>query len=150
NTTQPLVVRASYSDGTERDVTKLAVFISNNEVSAKVGEDGLVTAGQRGEAFIQARFAEYNIGAQVIVIPKNLPYAWPNNLSAANYIDEKVYAKLRKLRLAPSETCDDATFIRRVSIDLTGQLPTSDEVERFCAEQNSAKREALIDQLLAR
>src|ERR1041385_4708824 len=63
NTIQRLIVRASYSDGSQRDVTPLAVFISNNDVSAKVAEDGVVPAGQRGEAFIQARFAEFNVVA---------------------------------------------------------------------------------------
>ena len=78
NAVQRFIVRAHYSDGTERDVTPLAVFLSNNDVSAKVADDGTVTAGQRGEAFIQARFGEYNVGAQIIVIPKDLPYQWPD------------------------------------------------------------------------
>src|ERR1051326_5820107 len=77
NTLQHFIVRAHYSNGTERDVTPLTVFISNNDATAKVAEDGLVTAGQRGEAFIQARFAEFNVGAQIIVTPKNLPFKWP-------------------------------------------------------------------------
>src|SRR6267154_1123326 len=87
NNVQRLIVRAHYSDGADRDVTPLAVFISNNDVTAKVAEDGLVTSGQRGEAFIQARFGEYNVGADVIVVPTNRPYKWPN-VAAANYIDE--------------------------------------------------------------
>jgi hypothetical protein len=149
NTIQRLIVRASYSDGSQRDVTPLAVFISNNDVSAKVAEDGVVTAGQRGEAFIQARFAEFNVGAQIIVVPKNLPYKWPD-VAAANYIDEAVYAKLKKLRLTPSETCDDATFIRRASVDITGRLPKPEEVEKFCQDKDPERRAKLIDQLLGR
>src|SRR6185312_372786 len=54
--TQQLTLRARYSDGTDRDVTSLAVFLTNNAVSAPVRPDGLVTAGQRGEAFVMARF----------------------------------------------------------------------------------------------
>src|SRR5882672_10403258 len=92
NNVQRLIVRAHYSDGTDRDVTPLAVFISNNDVTAKVAEDGLVTSGQRGEAFIQARFAEFNVGAEIVVIPKNLQYRWPE-ITAVNYIDEAIYAK---------------------------------------------------------
>ncbi len=78
NTIQRFIVRASYSNGAVRDVTPLAVFLSNNEITARVTEDGVVTAGQRGESFIQARFGEFNVGAQVIVIPRDLPYDWPN------------------------------------------------------------------------
>ncbi len=149
NALQHFIVRAEYSDGTERDVTPTAVFLSNNETCARVAEDGTVTAGQRGEAFIQARFAEFNVGAQVIVLPKGIPYKWPD-LPAGNYIDQAVYAKLRKLRLIPSETCDDTTFIRRVFLDLTGTLPTPEEAGKFTADKDPAHREHLIDELLAR
>jgi hypothetical protein len=149
NTLQRLIVRARYSSGAERDVTPLAVFISNNDATAKVAEDGLVTAGQRGEAFIQARFAEFNVGAQVIVTPKNLPFKWPD-LASRNYIDDAVYAKLKKLRFTPSDVCDDASFIRRASLDLTGTLPKSDGVEKFLQDTDPAKRDHLVDQLLVR
>ena len=149
NAMQRFIVRAHYSDGADRDVTPLAVFISNNDVSARVAEDGTVTAGQRGEAFIQARFGEFNVGAQVIVIPKDLPYQWPD-VPANNYVDEAVYARLKKLRLTPSGVCDDATFLRRASLDITGQLPAPDEVERFLADKAAAKRAKLVDELLNR
>jgi hypothetical protein len=146
---QRFIVRARYSTGTERDVTPLTVFISNNDATAKVDDAGLVTAGQRGEAFIQARFAEFNVGAQIIVTPKNLPFKWPD-VASRNYIDDAVYAKLKKLRFIPSDICDDATFIRRASIDLNGTLPKPDEVEKFLQDTDSSKRDRLVDQLLAR
>ena len=149
NAAQHFLVCARYSDGAQRDVTPLAVLLSNNEVTARVAEDGAVIAGQRGEAFIQARFGEFNVGAQVIVIPQGLPYRWPG-AATNNYVDEAVYAKLRKLRLVPSEVCDDATFLRRASLDITGTLPTPEEVGRFLGEADPAKRERLVDKLLAR
>ena len=149
NSLQRFIVRAHYSNGADRDVTPLAVFISNNDVSAKVADDGTVTAGQRGEAFIQARFGEFNVGAQLIVIPKNLPYQWPD-VAANNYIDEAVYAKLRKLRLTPSGVCDDATFLRRAFLDITGELPPAGEVQNFLADADAGKRERLVDELLNR
>ncbi len=70
--TQQLTVRARYSDGTDRDVTSLAVFLTNNDVSAAVDADGLVTAGERGEAFVMARFETHTVGSQFIVLPKGL------------------------------------------------------------------------------
>jgi hypothetical protein len=149
NAVQHFIVRARYSDGTDRDVTRLAVFISNNEVTAKVSDQGVVTSGQRGEAFIQARYAEFNVGAPVIVVPANLAYAWPN-VAARNYIDEAIYAKLKKLRLAPSPLCDDQTFLRRAFLDLTGTLPTAAEVLKFGEDPSPAKREHLVDDLLGR
>ncbi len=149
NALQRFIVRAHYSDGADRDVTPLAVFISNNDVSVKVAEDGTATAGQRGEAFIQARFGEFNVGAQVIVIPKDLPYEWPD-VAANNYIDEAVYAKLKKLRLTPSPVCDDATYLRRASLDITGELPTTEEVGKFLDDPAPDKRAKLVDELLQR
>jgi hypothetical protein len=149
NTLQHFIVQARYSDGTVRDVTPLAVFLGNNDTVARVSEDGSVTSGQRGEAFIQARFAEFNVGAQVIVIPKGLPYKWPN-IAAYNYIDDSVYAKLKKLRLLPSGVCDDATFIRRAFIDITGTLPTSEDLREYNEEKEPARRERLVDRLLGR
>lgn len=150
NTTQRFLILGHYSDGSDRDLTPLAVFISNNDVTARVADDGTVVAGQRGEAFVMARFGEFNVGAQVIVVPKDLPYAWPGGLASQNYVDEAVHAKLKKLRILPSELCDDATFIRRASIDITGSLPTTEEVRAFVAEASPGKREAMVDRLLAR
>ena len=149
NTLQRFIVQARYSDGSIRDVTPLAVFLGNNDTVARVAEDGSITGGQRGEAFIQARFGEFNVGAQVIVIPKGLPYQWAN-APAYNYIDEAVYAKLKKLRLLPSEVCDDATFVRRAFIDVTGTLPTAEELAKYNGDKEPGRRERLIDELLDR
>ncbi len=143
-----VTVRAHYSDGTDRDVTNLALFLTSNESSAKI-EDGVITTGQRGEAFVMARFATFNVGAQVIVIPKNLQYEWPQ-VEERNFIDELVDAKLKNLRMTPSEVCTDETFLRRASIDITGTLPTSDDVKQFVEDQDAAKRAKKIDELLER
>ena len=68
--THRVVVRAHYSDGSERDVTNLALFLTSNEGSAKISKEGLITTGSRGEAFVMARFSTHTVGTQVIVIPK--------------------------------------------------------------------------------
>jgi len=147
---QKMIVRAKYSDGTDRDVTSLAVFISNNDVSARVSEAGVITAGQRGEAFVMARFDTFTVGSQVIVVPKDLPYSFPTDLADYNYIDTLVHAKLKKLPLVPSALCDDATFLRRVCLDITGTLPTVEQTRRFLEEPSAGKRDQLIDELLDR
>jgi len=147
---QRLTVRAKYSDGTDRDVTSLAVFMSNNDVAAKVSDTGVITAAGRGEAFVMARFAAFTVGSQVIVIPKDAPYQFPSDVAANNYVDELVHAKLKKLRITPSAVCDDATFIRRAYLDLTGTLPTPDEVRKFVDDPSTPKRNHLIESLLQR
>ncbi len=146
---QPMIVRAKYSDGTVRDVTDLAVFLTNNDNSAPIDAQGLVTAANRGEAFVMARFETKTVGSQAIVLPKDLQYTRPN-LPVANYIDELVHAKLDKLRMFPSEVCSDPVFLRRITLDITGKLPTEDEYRSFIADKDPAKRAKLIDRLLER
>ncbi|QJW93579.1 DUF1549 and DUF1553 domain-containing protein [Frigoriglobus tundricola] len=146
---QRLVVRAKYSDGTDRDVTSLALFLTNNETAAKIDGDGTVTAGDRGEAFVMARFHTFTIGVPFITLPKGLKFAW-SNPPETNYIDTLVHNKLKKLRIEPSGVCDDATFVRRVYLDIIGALPTPEEYARFMVSTLPTKREHLVDELLDR
>tara|TARA_R110002096_G_scaffold16106_34_gene55259 strand:- start:17101 stop:19917 length:2817 start_codon:yes stop_codon:yes gene_type:complete len=148
-TNHQLTVRAKYSDGTDRDVTHLAVFITNNQPTADVSKDGLITAGKRGEAFVMARYDTFTVGSQVIVIPEGLEYKRPT-IPSNNYIDELVHEKLHKLRMVPSEICEDDIFLRRVFIDVLGQLPERDDYDAFVASKDPKKREKLVDQLLDR
>ncbi|NUQ63425.1 MAG: DUF1549 domain-containing protein [Pirellulales bacterium] len=148
-TKQQFIVRAKYSDGTDRDVTTLAVYLSNNDNSAPVAENGLVTAKNRGEAFVLARFETKTVGGQILVLPAGLQYSPPQE-QPVNYVDELVDAKLRRLRILPSELCSDEVFLRRVSIDITGKLPTEEEYQQFLTDQAPDKRAKLIDRLLER
>jgi hypothetical protein len=144
---QQMIVRAKYSNGTVRDMTNLAVFLSNNDNSASVDTSGLVKAANRGEAFVMARFATKTVGSQFIVLPVGVPYTRPNE-PPANYVDELVGAKLEKLRILPSGICSDPVFLRRVTIDITGKLPTEEEYRAFAADTAPGKRARLIDRLL--
>ena len=144
-----LTVRAHYSDGSDRDVTDTALFLTSNEGSAAIDKEGVITTGQRGEAFVMARFSTYTVGAQVVVIPKELKFEWPK-VEERNFIDEYVDAKLRALRISPSEVCDDETFLRRAYIDIVGLLPTSAEVTKFATDSAPDKRTKKVDELLAR
>ncbi len=147
--TQKLMVRAKYSDGTDRDVTSLAYFSSNNDNSAMVSPEGVVTATNRGEAFVMARFDTHTVGRQYITLPKDLQFTW-KEIPSNNYIDELSYEKLKKLRINPSELCTDEEFLRRVSIDICGVLPTEEEYYAFMADTDPQKREKLVDSLLDR
>jgi len=144
--TQKFIVKAFYADGTTRDVTNLAVFMSNNDNSAPIDKDGNCTASKRGEAFVMARFDTHTIGSQVIVLPSKLEYEKPQIVG--NYIDELVGEKLHKLRITPSELCTDEEFIRRATVDITGQLPSEEEYAAFMENQSEDKRAMLVDRLL--
>ncbi len=147
---QTMAVVATYSDGSTRDVTNLAYFSTNNDNSAQVSQSGIVTALNRGEAFVMARFDTHTVGSDMIVLPKDVQFDWPEDIQPHNYIDEKIHDKLRKLRIRPSEVCSDAEFIRRTSLDICGIVPTSEQVESFVVDTDSEKRSKYIDQLLER
>jgi hypothetical protein len=147
--TQRMTVRAKYSDGTDRDVTSMALFMTNNDVSAKISPEGVVTAGARGEAYVFARFATFTVGSQAIVIPKGVKYEW-TKVPEKNYIDTLVFNKLKNLRLLPSEMCSDETFLRRAYLDIVGMLPGREDFDRFMADGAADKREKLVDELLGR
>ena len=139
-------VTARYSDGSTRDVTDLALFATNNSATAKVDKNGVVSATGRGDTHVFARFNRFTIGSEVIVLPAGKNYAWPHP-PAHNYVDEIVYDRLQKLRLLPSDLCDDETFLRRIFLDLTGAQPTPAEFRVFMADPAPGKRNALIDRL---
>lgn len=146
---QQLIAVAKYTDGTVRDVTSLTVFLSNNDNSAPVDANGKVTAAKRGEAYVLARFETKTVGSQMLVLPAGLQYTPPSE-PPANYIDQLVNAKLAKLRISPSPVCDDATFLRRATLDITGRLPTEEEYRAMIADKDPAKRAKLIDRLVER
>jgi hypothetical protein len=145
---QQFIARAHYSDGTDRDVTDLTVFMTSNDNSAPIEAGGLVTAAARGEAFVMARFNTHTVGSQILALPKDLQYTPPP--VTGNYVDELVGGKLNKLRMLPSGLCGDEEFLRRVTIDITGLLPTEQEYHEFMADASPDKRARLIDRLLER
>ncbi len=144
--TQQIAVLAHYSDGSIRDVTRLAQFESNDEAAAEVSETGLVAAHDLpGTAAVMVRYQSL-----VDVFRATIPLGAPMNdmPRPANFVDELVFSQLDRLGLPPSDVCDDMTFLRRATIDVTGRLPTLDEVEKFLADRDNKKREKLIDRLL--
>ncbi len=146
----PFTVRASYSDGTDRDVTTLSTFSSSNDNSVGIeAQSGLATSKNRGEAFLLARFHTFTEGSQAIVVPAELDYERPA-FEAFNYIDEHVAEKLHKLRIVPSDLAGDEAFIRRAFLDIVGLAPTAEERSVFLGDKNPDKRGALVDELLTR
>jgi len=148
-TTQKFIAVATYSDGTTRDVTDLARLATNNENSTPIDETGLVTAAARGESFITARFDVHTVGSQVLTLPSDLQFTASTEVPA-NYVDELIANKLNKLRIVHSSICTDEEFLRRVTIDIVGMLPTAEEYHTFLADKATDKRAKKIDSLLAK
>jgi len=146
---QQLRVIVRYSDGRDVDVTHLARYQSNRDAVAIVSEDGTVTAKDiPGEAAVMAAYLNEVAVFRVLVPRPGEPVKFER--PANNFIDPLVDAKLRKLNIAPSELAEDAEFLRRVSLDIIGTLPTSVEARRFLADTGKDKRAKLVESLLAR
>ena len=148
---QQVKVIAHYLDGGERDVTNEAVIASNIPDTADVTSDALVKGARIGEATMLVRY-EGKFGTVPVTVLNPKPgFVW-KPLPQNNYVDQFIDAKLRRLKIQPSAAVDDATFLRRVSEDLTGQLPTPQEVRAFLADPapSQAKRSREIDRLMSR
>jgi hypothetical protein len=143
---QQLVVLARYSDGSVEDVTRSAVYEPNDKNMGQVDDAGRVKVFDTpGDVAVMVRYQ-----SRVAVFRAMVPLGAPVNTlpPARNFIDELVFAKLKKVGMPPSAVCDDATFLRRVTIDVAGRLPTVDETRAFLADADPAKRDKWIDKLL--
>ena len=145
---QRLVVIAHRADGSKRDVTHWAEFRSTNEDTMSVNADGIAHAHSAGETFLTTRFDTLTNGRSAIVRDEKASIPWvPRRQN--NTVDQMVDRKLKRRGISPSPLCDDQTFIRRLSIDLRGKLPSEDEVAEFLCMQVRDKREKLIDSYLS-
>jgi hypothetical protein len=145
---QQLAVVAVYADGGERDVTRQAEYFGNLDTVATVDRDGWVEARQQsGEAALMARYLGH-VAVFRAIVPHGEPLRELPGFHPNNYVDELAAARWKKLGLRPSPPADDATFLRRVTVDLCGRLPTADEARAFLADGAADRRTRLIDRLL--
>ncbi|MFO0425603.1 MAG: DUF1549 and DUF1553 domain-containing protein [Planctomyces sp.] len=143
---QPLKAIAKYSDGSERDVTARALFESNDRAMAEVDERGVVRIlDLPGKVAVMVRYQ-----GRVAVFNASVPLGAPVETvpPSKNFIDDLVFANLKEIGIPPSPVCDDATFIRRVTLDIAARLPTPEESRAFLDSTSPQKREELIDSLL--
>lgn len=149
--TQRLVVTAHYADGRMRDVTPIAQFTSSDSVFAEVSSEGIVNAGKlTGEAAIMARYeGNFALMRVSMPLPGDVPESYYASLPRVNFIDDHIWASLQRLRLKASAPCNDSTYLRRVTIDIAGRVPTVAEVQAFLADPSPTKRETAVERLLA-
>lgn len=147
NSEQQLAVTAHFSNGTVRDITRTAIYEANQEDMAEVDMNGHVVFGkQTGSTSVMIRFQEH-----VAVFRATIPLgeAIDQLPPAKNFIDEQIFSKLSLLGLPPSQPADDSSFLRRVTVDIAGRLPTEEETKSFLADTQPDKRQKKIDELLA-
>ncbi len=143
---QQLTAVAKYSDGSVRDVTELALYESNSEAMAHVSESGIVDVQDLpGKVAVMVRYQ-----GKVAVFTAAVPLGAPIESlpPERNFVDKHVFANLKAIGIPPSEVCDDATFLRRVTLDIAGRLPKESETTSFMSNTDADKRDKIIDRLL--
>ncbi len=148
--TTQMKVLSHWSDGTVEDVTCLCRFTTNDDAVAKVDLGGKITIIGKGDTHIVAFYDNGVVPVSVLLPVSDKANENYPKVTTPTKIDELVVNKLRKLGVVPSEICSDTDFLRRVSLDMTGALPTSDEVRAFIADNSADKRARKVDELLAR
>lgn len=143
---QQLISIAHYTDGTTKDVSRMTQFDSNDTEMAEVSATGLVTTAKlTGSVAVMARYQGY-VGVFRATIPLGIP---ADKLPPVKtVVDKHVFAKLKDLGLPSSEVSSEQSFLRRVTVDIAGRLPSVDETESFLASDSPKKRAELVDRLL--
>ncbi len=146
---QQVVVLAHYTDGTTRDVTAEAFVESSSTETVVIDKQGLATAERRGEAALLARYEGAYDATTMIVMGDRTGFVWKDP-AENNHIDTLVYRKLKKVKILPSDLCNDSEFVRRIHLDLTGLPPEPEDVRAFLADERPTrvKRDELIDKLV--
>lgn len=142
-------VTAVYRDGQTRDVTREATVESNTPDVAKVDAASKVSGERIGEATLLVRYEGKLSTIPVTILNPKPGFVWSNPV-AYNSVDKFIDAKLQRLKIQPSPVTDDASFLRRASLDLTGQLPSPDAIRAFLADPapSRVKRTQMIDKLI--
>ncbi|HEY1186265.1 MAG TPA: DUF1549 domain-containing protein, partial [Gemmata sp.] len=147
--TVQLTATATFADGSRRDVTWLTKFDSNDPAYLSVTPDGRARALRHGASAVRAMYLT-EVAVTVFAMPFDRPVDETRFTATNNFVDTHVFAKLRELRIEPSDRCTDAEFIRRVLLDACGRMPSGAEVRTFVADTDPKKREKLVDAALAR
>jgi len=147
--TVPLAATATFADGSKKDVTWLTKFESNDAAYVEVSPAGKAKALRNGATAVRAMF-QVEVAVTLLSMPYDRPVDAGRFEGRNNFVDDHVQAKLRELRIEPSDLCTDNEFVRRAFLDACGLLPTAAEVTAFVADRDPKKRDTLVAALLAR
>ena len=147
--TSQIRVIAEWENGDREDVTALTRFRTNNDAVVLVDELGIATSNGKGDTHIVALY-DNGIAAIPVLRPITDKRGQIDVTKYLNPIDKLVGEKLNKLGISASERCSDTEFLRRISIDLNGTLPSPDEVLSFISDTSIDKRNNKINELLGR
>jgi hypothetical protein len=143
-----LRVLANFSDGTQRDVSRLAVYESSDPM-VTVTTQGRVQFSKAGSTTILVRFLDGQTPVDLACRESLEGFQWPEP-DSENWIDIHIQQRLKMLKIRPSGIANDSVFLRRLSLDLLGVLPSTNEARSFVADTNPDKRQRIVDRYLAR
>ncbi|PHR94989.1 MAG: hypothetical protein COA78_31045 [Blastopirellula sp.] len=145
---EQLTAIAIWEDGTREDVTPLCRFTTNNEQVAKVDIDGKIESGSAGDTHVVVAYDKAVVAIPVIRPTTDLIGNKYPQVASNGKIDDLVVEKLQKLGIVPSAIANDEEFLRRLSLDMAGTLPTPQEITRFVADKSADKRAKKVEELL--
>ncbi len=143
-----LRVVAGFADGSSEDMTELCSYDSLDKEIALVDRDGQVSVRGVGDTALVVRYRAEPVLA-MLMVPSPAGETFPD-VVPVNFVDREILDKLRRLKLPPAALADDVTFLRRATLDVTGELPPPAEIRAFLADPDPEKRTKKIDELLAR
>lgn len=145
--TARIEVFATLDNGTKNDVTEDAVFIAADPAAVEIGDNGTLTVKRRGRHTVVVRYLS-EVQTVQITVPVNDTSIDTASSPRHNWIDEEILDTLSALRLPPSGPAEDAALLRRVTLDLTGRLPTLAAIRDYVEDDSGTKYVALLDRLL--
>ncbi|MGY8731323.1 MAG: DUF1549 domain-containing protein [Pirellulales bacterium] len=142
---------ATFSDGTQLDVTDRVTWSIQDKDALRLDmTTGELTALRSGQHVLIARFMN-QVKPLMVLVPFNrspAELAVDHDLSTLPRIDQEIVGKLMQLNLEPQQRASSATLVRRVYLDLTGQLPTVDATREYIVDSDPNKYANLITDLL--
>ena len=144
----PFQIQATFSDSSQQDVTRWTVITSNDPSSVSIDEEtNIANIDRPGRHVVIARYMD-KVAPIEIIVPYNDMSDQNEFSEGENFVDDFVYKKLNQLGIPATHQTDDASFFRRVTLDLTGRLPKPEDVKSFLNDSHANKRKRLIDNLL--
>lgn len=147
--TGQLAVQARFEDGSEEDITRFCDFRIQDDTIAEVSPLGQVKGLRPGDTAVVVSYRGHLVPVRVLVPVAAAPGFHYPKVPESNFIDREVFAKLKRLNIVPSDLSGDAEFLRRITIDTIGCLPSPEQVRAFLADPAIDKRPRKIAELLA-
>ncbi len=142
-----LKVLAEFADGSREDVSYFCSYRVNDDYVAEIDRSGEVRGLRPGDTSVVATYRSHVLSGRALVPATDRKGNYPK-VAEVNYIDREVFAKLRRLNIVPSGLSSDTEFLRRITIDTIGTVPTPAEVRAFLNDKSADKRVRKIEELL--